>query len=116
MGVDIQSSWITEILLNKLKVSFKLDTGAEVTATSDNTYRWLGLPELQKLSKVLYSPAKWTLNFVEQFTTTLEHERNTSQQVVFVIKGLRNNLLDLPANVHADGIWKQLPKVFTGKH
>ena len=38
MGANTQSPWTAEILLNQVKVSFKLDTGAEVTAISDDTY------------------------------------------------------------------------------
>ena len=89
MGASLQ------ILLNQVKVSFKLDTG--VTAISDDTYRQLGLPTLNKPSKGLYGPARRTFDVVGQFTVTLEHERSNSQQVVFVVKGLRNNLLGLPA-------------------
>ena len=121
MGANTQSPCTTEILLNQVKVSFKLDTGAEVTAISDDTYRQLGLPKLDKPSKVLYGPAKRTFDVVGQFTATLEHERSNSQQVVFVVKGLRNNLLGLPAiialqllyraaSVHTAEILKQFQK------
>ena len=91
----MQSPWTTEILLNQVKVSFKLDTGAEVTTISDDSYRQDGLPKLSKPSKVLYGPARQKLDAVGQFTATLEHKRSNSEQVVFVLKVLRNNLLGL---------------------
>ena len=121
-----ESLWMTKLLLNKMEVSFKLDTGAEVTAISEETYQRLGLPELQQPSKVLYGPARQTLNVVGQFTATLERQSHTSQQSVFVVRGLRNNLLGLPAitslqllyrvnSVDVGGeIRKEFPKVFSG--
>ena len=56
--------------------------------------------------------------------TTLRHEENSSLQTVFVIRGLKNNLLGLPAIIAliqransvqvGDDIRKQFPKVFSG--
>ena len=43
--------------LNGKEVSFKLDTGAEVTAISEETYRQVYGKTLQRASKVLYGPA-----------------------------------------------------------
>ena len=68
-----ESFWTTTILLNKVEVSFKLDTGAEVTAISEETYRALGQVTLQEPSKVLRGPARQTLDVLGQFTTTLVH-------------------------------------------
>ena len=77
--------------------TFKLDTGAEITAISEETYKRLGQLELQQPSKVLSGPVRQTLNVLGQFTATQERQTHTSQQAVFVIRGLRNNLLGLPA-------------------
>lgn len=44
------------VRVNQVDVTFKLDTGAEVTAISERTHRLLGKPDLQKPSKVLYGP------------------------------------------------------------
>ena len=44
--------WTTMVLLDKVKVSFKLDTGVEVAAILEETYRALGNETLQEPSKV----------------------------------------------------------------
>ena len=45
-----------------------MDTGAEVTAISGDTYESLGRPQLGKPNKVLYGPAHQTLNVIGQFS------------------------------------------------
>ena len=121
-----QFSWTTTLLVKGKKVSFKLDTGAEVTAISEETFLQIGGAKLQKPTKILYGPARQTLNVLGQFMTTLQHEQHTSLQPVFVIRGLKNDLLGLPAIVSLqlirransiqtdDDIRKQFPKVFSG--
>ena len=86
----------------------------------------LGGARLQKPTKILYGPARHTLDILGQFMTTLKHEQHTSLQPVFVIRGLKNNLLGLPAIIAlqlicrassiqtGDDIQKHFPKVFAG--
>ena len=122
-----ESFWTTTVLLSKVEVSFKLETGAEVTAISEETYRALGQVTLQKPFKVLHGPARQTFNVLGQFTTTLAHQGNSTRQTVFVVHGLKSNLLGRPAitslqllyranGIHsvASDIWKQFPNVFSG--
>ena len=47
-------TWTVAVLVRKETVEFKLDTGAEVTATSDFSFRKLKGIHLQKQSKVLH--------------------------------------------------------------
>ena len=84
-------------------------------------YLQLGLQKPTKTSMVLYN----TLDVRGQFMTTLRRE-NSSLWTVFVIRGLKNSLLGLPAIVGlqliqrassdqvGDNIQKQFPKVFLG--
>ena len=121
-----QLPWTTTLQVKGKEVSFKLDTGAEVTAISEETYLQLGEAKLQKPTKILYGPARQTLDVLGQFMTTLKHEQHLSLQPVFVIRGLKNNLLGLPAIIFlqlirrassiqtGDDIRKQFPKVFSG--
>ena len=121
-----QLSWTTTLLVKGKEVTFKIDTGAEVTAISEDTFRQLGGVRLQRPSKVLYGPARHTLDVLGQYMTTLRHEQSSSLQPVFVVRGLKNNLLGLPAvvalqlihlvnNVRTgDDIRKMFPKVFSG--
>ena len=115
------------MLLGKKSVSFKLDTGAEVTAISEETFRELGHVKLELPNKVLYGPARQTLDVLGQFSITIQHQGNSSLQTIFVVRGLKTNLLGLPAiaplhllrrvsDVHSEGddLREQFPKVFTG--
>jgi hypothetical protein len=94
-----QSSWTTTLLIEGKEVCFKLDTGAEVTAISEQTYRQLGGVQLLTPTKVLYGPARHTLDVLGQFMTTLKHGQHSSAHPIFVVRGLKNNLLGLPAIV-----------------
>ena len=120
------SLWTTKLLLNQVEISFKLDTGAEVTAISEETYRRLGRPELQQPSKVLFGPAKQTLDVLGQFTAKLKHQNHISQQPVFIVRRLRTNLLGLPAIISLQLLYqansvdvggdmrREFPKAFSG--
>ena len=80
-------------------VQFKLDTGAEVSAISDTTFRSFKGHRLIQPSKSLYGPACSALEVIGQFDGRLCHGRKSTTQTMFVVKGLRNNLLGLPAIV-----------------
>ena len=52
---------------------------------------------LQKSSKVLYGPGQQPLEVMGQFTSNMIYNGLQSEQVVFVMKGLKKNLLGLLA-------------------
>ena len=79
------SSWQMSICVRDKLVPFKLDTGAQVTAISDSTYRRLQFGPLKKPSKRLYGPARQSLDAMGQFTATLSHGSRSSKQTVFVV-------------------------------
>ena len=91
------NSWTTTIRINKADLTFKLDTGAEVTAISDQTHHLLGKPALRKPSKVLYGPGRNRLNVLGELTQELSYGDNQTNQVLFVVEGLSRDLLGLPA-------------------
>ena len=93
------SSLCIPITLDNTKVMFKVDTGAEVTVTSQEMYKLLGrfTKPLEKPSKKLYVPACQPLNSLGQFSAKLTHGQNTSTGSFFVVKGLKSNLLEFPA-------------------
>ena len=127
---DDKRVWNSELLVADKKVTFKIDTGAEVTAISKATWQSLGKPELQPPSKLLYGPAKKPLKNTGYFTSNLSHKTKISQQQIFVVDDLKTNLLGLPAIIalhlvtRTDAIqtetfenksWLQrFPKVFNG--
>lgn len=113
--------------LGSKDLMFKLDTGAEVTAISEDAYRSLGDIPLQKPSKILYGPGHRTLSVVGEFSQKLCCRHKSTDQQIFVVKGLTLNLLGLPAITALDlvarvdtvcdystAIQKAHPKVFRG--
>ena len=95
--------WFAQVSLFNTKIKFKLDTGAEDTAIS------------------------LALNVAGQFDATLAYKGTQSHQTIFVVKGLKTNLLGLPAlralkliarvdavEQYEDTIRQKYPKLFTG--
>ena len=68
-------------------VPFKLDTGVEVTANTT----------LQPTTKALHGPARQSLHVLGQITTPITHGKLSTVQTIFVVRGLKSNLLGLPA-------------------
>ena len=92
-----QSSWTATVKIGTQEVDFKLDTGAEVTAISDAVHQTLKDATLSKPSKILYGPDRTPLAVTGEFVQTLTYNLKTAQQQIFVVKGLKTNLLGLPA-------------------
>jgi len=63
-----ESAWSATVLVGKTEVQFKLDTGAAVTAITEETYKSLKSVTLKKPSKLLYGPARQELQVLGQFT------------------------------------------------
>jgi len=74
-----------------------MDTGAEVTAISEQTFNNLRGITLTKPSKILHGPTGRTLKVLGQFNGTLSIDNEQLSEPVYVIRGLRTNLLGLPA-------------------
>ena len=79
-----ESSWTIELLLGNKQIPFKLDTGAEVTAISEEAYRTLQKVSMQSPSKALFGPTCHSLKVLGQFTGTLKHQQLSSAQPIFV--------------------------------
>ena len=89
--------WMSSIELAGTEVAFKLDTGAEVTAILDSTYKLLPGIKLNPATKPLYGPANQSLKVLGQFVGKLTHKQCSHEEQIYVVKGLRNNLLGLGA-------------------
>lgn len=92
-----EKAWFATIQLGGRETHFKLDTGAEVTAVCPQAYQAVGKPYLHAADKVLLGPSRQPLEVLGQFKCDLSYKGRCSQQQAFVVKGLRNNLLGLPA-------------------
>ena len=89
--------WQIAVELGDRVVPFKLDTGAQITAISEETCRGLQDIDLKKPSTVSYGPALHPLNTIDQFTVTLFYNRRRTKQRVVMVCDLQTNLLGLPA-------------------
>ena len=92
-----QPSWLVNICVGSSELTFKLDTGAEVTAISENAFRELKGVQYEAPAKKLYGPSHEPLSVVGQFIAEFKYKERFSKQTVFVVKGLKDNLLGLPA-------------------
>ena len=91
------SPWTVTLKLEGTDIHFKIDTGAEVTAISERTFKSLKGVTLTKPTKILCSPAGRQMKVLGQFTGTLSSKDKQVNEPVYVIRGLRTNLLGLPA-------------------
>ena len=119
------SLWQISALVDDKSTSFKLDNGAQVTAMSERTYRDLQLGPLKKPSKFLYGPGE-SLDVMGQVTVKITVGSRSSKQTVFVVRGLRRDLMGLPAitslnlarqigqTIAKTDFKQRFPKVFSG--
>ena len=97
LGMTQTAAWLVTLNLNGHSTQFKLDTGAEVTAISEKTHIALQKPQMSISKKTLYGPSRHPLQCIGTFPGKFSYEGKTATQNVFVIKGLKTNLLGLPA-------------------
>ena len=94
-----ETAWYTDIGVGEKRevVTFKLDTGAEVTAVSKETYHNLqDAPPLNTPQRTLCGPSRKPLNVLGQCEVIFTHKQVSSKQQMFVVDGLKTNLLGLP--------------------
>ena len=126
VGSREKSVWTATVSVQDKKVIFKLDTGAEVTAISEDTFKKLPRVALRHPAKKLFGPTHQALHVIGEFSARLCTERKSHQEDIYVVRGLKNNLLGLPA-ITGLNLVKQLcetsaeqsikdrfPKVFNG--
>jgi len=82
---NTDSAWLATVQLHGKGVTFKLDTGAEVTAISERVYKMLKGVTLQTPSKSLFGPTHNAIQVVGQFQGKLRVGDRTSTETVFGI-------------------------------
>ena len=94
-----EGSWMAKISVCGQYLPFKIDTGADVTAISEESYKRIKGKggKLVKPSKLLRGPSNQPLPVVGEFIGSLAYEGKSEKHQIFVVKGLKNNLLGLPA-------------------
>ena len=120
------NAWKIELNVADQSLPFKIDTGAEVIAILESAWKSLrNPPTLTKTTKNLCGPDRKPLQIVGEADINLRSKQKCSIQRVFIVKGLSNNLLGLPAiktlnllqyvdSVQNDNIFKEYSDLFTG--
>ena len=124
VGSSNTTTWNCTVLLNDHEVPFKVDTGAEVTVISEDSWKSLGLSEMKPPTKKLHGPDRQPLKVRGEIHATLSYRGRQCIQPVFIVKHLQHNLLGLPAiqalqiltQVHAVStpLPEQYPGLFKG--
>ena len=78
------------------EVQFKLDTGADVTAISEEVHKRLNGATLSKSSMMQFGPDRTPLEVLDQFKQALTYNNKMLRQRICVVKGLKTNLQGLP--------------------
>ena len=122
-----KNMWSITIQLQGKQIVVKVDTGAEVTAISDSTWKSLNITKpLEETGISLHGPDNKNLKILGKISLALTHDQRCCTQDVYIIKDLKSDLLGLPAikelelllNVCSVGngksIISQYPSLFTG--
>ena len=98
LGTD-DEPWRITIPISGKAVSFKIDTGADVSAISESVYKSISpRPKLKHSDTVLQSPGG-KVAYLGQFVTQTEHRGNKVSFRVFVLKGSTDCLLSREAAI-----------------
>ena len=100
VGSTQTKAWPSTLQLNTHKIQFKLDTGAEATAISMETYQTLKKPKLSTPKKTLHGPSRQPLNCIGEFQGKFGFNDRSTTQPVYVIKGLNPTSLDYRQSQH----------------
>ena len=122
-----ETSWFTTVAVNSEPMKFKVDTGAEVTALTEEALSQLGTIQLKSPSKVLCGSDRTPLKVLGQTRITLTSKGKSCSQDVYVVQQLKHNPLGLPAiralgllsqadeiMVEAEEVHSKFPSLFTG--
>ena len=118
IGVDQVTMWNCTIRVDGHEVPFKVDTGAEVTVTSEELWTSLHLSQLKPPTKRLHGPDSKPLKVTGELCATLQYRGHQCIQPIFVVKHLQHNLLGLPAIqalhvlAQVDGISTPIPEQY----
>ena len=95
-GDIVNSPWTATLLVNEKPVTFKLDSGADVTVVPyDSLLKLDGQTKLQPTctDKVLLGPCKYKLNCKGKFTATLTNKSKSMKERIYVAEDLTQPLL-----------------------
>ena len=97
-GTAAIGSWKAKIKVQRKEISFKIDTGADVTVLSPETYEKLpSHPNMRPTQKILRGPCKQKLFCKGVFTAKLQTNDREVEEEVYVLQDLEHPLLSKTA-------------------
>ena len=88
------NTWVTNLNLNETSVSFKIDSGADVTVIPYKVYQTMRQPiPLLQTKKLLMGPCNHKLLVKGTFKMQLHHNNYVTEEEIFVVDGLERALL-----------------------
>ena len=90
------SLWSITLKVNGLPITFKIDTGVDVSIISESTFKALGLP-LRPTTRSLRGPSWGPLNVQGSISTNLIYGEIGTREELFIVHGLQQALLGRPA-------------------
>ena len=81
------------LMVQNRPVEFKMDTGAAVTAITEETYHVLEQPKLISARKNLCGSAQQRLEVLGLFEENLSSQQKSALTEIYVVRGLKTNLL-----------------------
>ena len=88
------AGWRTTLMVNGTQVAFKIDTGADVSVISEQTYRSLRVKPKLRSSTIKLTTPGGNLPYVGQFIARSEVGEMMCHHRIFVVKNITNNLLN----------------------
>ena len=108
---DNDSPWMTVVEIKKKKLNFKIDTGADVSVISHQTFKTLQpRPRLESTTASLRSPGG-KLDCMGYFETEVQTEKDRGKLKIFVLEGNTENLLSREAATRF-GFVKRVDEIF----
>ena len=92
-----EGPWMIELKMNKQPITFKIDTGADVTVISDKLHKKIRDGPLKPATRPLIGPSQNPLTVLGHFVTKHESKDRTTTDTIYVVKNLRTPLVGRPA-------------------
>lgn len=102
--------WTITAKINDESVTFKVDTGADVTAIPTAIYDERTMGPVKKTFQRLYGPGRTPIHTPGEIEASISWNDASSRQRVFLVDGLQNPLLGRPA-IRALGVLPHLHEV-----
>ena len=89
--------WVATVNVNGTPIELLIDTGAEVTVMSEETWMQVGKPTLSPPGRTLRGPSSHKLSTTGKFMAELSMSNRSATAEVYVVRGLHKPLLGRPA-------------------